>query len=120
MQSFPVLLRNGRIPEYVQTGHTQSGKKLLNVTEIARRSAVAQRPDKKIVFVVTDTFADGLSFLELAAILGALGFETALALDGGGSTQAYLRTDTGEDIVKGLDNVPVIITAHPVTSEESD
>ncbi len=112
MQSFPVLLQNGRIPEYVRTGHTQNGRKLLNVHEIARRSAVSQMSDGCIVFAVTDTFADGLSFLELAAVLQSLGMETAVALDGGGSTQAYLRTATGEEIVKGLDRVPVIITVH--------
>lgn len=103
IQCSPMLMKNGQIYSYVKNKNNEES------LIIARRSVVANTYDEKILFIVTDTMFDGLSFYEISAILGGLGVRDALALDGGGSTQLYIYMKGFERLIKGYDRIPVAL-----------
>jgi exopolysaccharide biosynthesis protein len=80
-----------------------------NLERISRRSVVAIDGKKRILLLITDSLMEGLSFEELRRILKLdfLDLRDALCLDGGGSSQLYVRSGTSEESVMGLDAVPV-------------
>jgi len=103
LQSFPMLLAEGKIPEAVQVGASQK----LNVTVRERRSAVGVDRQGAIYFLVT---FQGMSFTELSLLSGLLGFKDCLSMDGGASAQlAAFGRDTVD--VSGYDEVPIGIGA---------
>ncbi len=85
---------------------------------VDRRAGVCVDGEGRVVFAVTDTVLNGLSFSELAHLMarsvdrGGLGCEHAMALDGG--TSAQLWTAGHEQAsVEGFADVPVFLAAIP-------
>ncbi len=101
IQSFPLLLANGQLV-------TDATK---NVRDVARRSAAALTSNGDLLLVATDAKLVGLTIPQLIALLRGLGARDAIALDGGGSSQLYVRnTDYG---VREWDPVPVALGVFP-------
>ncbi|MSQ00903.1 MAG: phosphodiester glycosidase family protein [Myxococcales bacterium] len=105
-QGFPAIMSGGRTFAYMRTGGRG-----FSVRDVDRRSAGCTDGRGHVLFLATDTWTSGLSFTDLATILGALGCVDAMAFDGGASTS--MRIDVGEvrRHVDGLDGVPVIVGA---------
>lgn len=72
----------------------------------ARRTAICVLGDGRLKVAVVD---HGLDFNALAAFLTNQGCQDALNLDGGGSTQMYLKRASAEVDVRGGDPVPVAL-----------
>ena len=103
IQCSPLLMTSGEVFPYVNEGR--------NTTEIARRSAVAITYENLLLLVATDVEVGGLTMQQLTTVLAALGARSALALDGGASTQLYMA---GRDTdVVGWDPVPVALGVFP-------
>ena len=103
LQSFPMLLWRGRLADALRD--SLSGK--IGLHRRHRRSAVATDGRSRVYFLVS---INDMDFLELAAVMQALGCSEALALDGGASTQmAAMSSDTL--LFRGFDRVPVAIGA---------
>ena len=87
-----LLVKNGEVTE--EALEHELGKSL------APRTAVGITTDGKVILYVADgrqaPYSSGQYFYELAHTLAALGCETALCLDGGGST-TYVSQHEGED-----------------------
>lgn len=104
IQSFPRLIHNGlAIPDI-----SESDKR-------KRRSGVAIDFAGRIVIFITDTNLGGVTFKEIQNILvkPELNVRSALALDGGGSSQLYLRSNDFTKIVYGLTEAPVFLGFFP-------
>ncbi|MFH0919067.1 MAG: phosphodiester glycosidase family protein [Fibrobacterota bacterium] len=99
LQSFPMLLFEGRIPEEVRD--PLNGK--LEILRRHRRSAVGEDREGRLCFIAS---GQGVSFQEMGFIAGALGLKHCLALDGGSSTQMCAGSGA-LSILPGLDRVPV-------------
>jgi uncharacterized protein YigE (DUF2233 family) len=81
-----------------------AGRSLRLKPQVARRSAVAvDRDGRTLTLLVTRTPADAG---RLAALLGRLGFYSALMLDGGASTQMSVAVGAFTVDVSGLYGVP--------------
>jgi len=99
LQSFPMLLYEGRIPEEVRDA--LNGK--LDILARHRRSAVGEDWEGRFCLIAAGR---GLSFQEMGFLAGALGLRHCLALDGGSSTQLCARSGN-LTLVPGLDKVPI-------------
>ena len=107
VQSFPALIRDGEILDSVRG--TSPRRDRFDSDVAARRTVVGEDDKGHLLFAVTDTLTGGLSFSELATLLGALGWKQAVCLDGGASAQLSLETELLRSDVTGVDPVPVII-----------
>ena len=71
--------------------------------ELAPRTAVGITADGKVILYVADgrqaPYSSGQYFYELAHTLAALGFETALCIDGGGSTTYVSQHEGDQELV---------------------
>ena len=103
IQSGPLLLIDGK--PYGDAGQRA------NETEIARRSAAAVSKGGRLLLTSTNADVGGLTIAQLAAVLRGLDAQHALALDGGGSTQLYVRNKNYS--VSGWDRVPVALGVFP-------
>lgn len=78
-----------------------------------RRSLVGIDAAQRIVIAATDTLLGGLTWLELQEFFGASQWRVQavdlLNLDGGGSTQLYVRAAPFEENVAGAAEVPVAL-----------
>lgn len=99
----PLLLQNGNsVIEF-----TKSEKFRHGINERNPLTAVASKPDGKILFVVVDGrrpgFSVGLSQVELTWFLKSIGADNAIAMDGGGSS---IMVIDGEVVNKPSDGSP--------------
>jgi len=85
---------------------------------VDRRASVCVDWDGRVVFAVTDTLLNGLSFSEMAHLMardvgrGGLGCRNGMNLDGGTSAQLWVDGHP-EAWVPGYTEVPVILLALP-------
>ena len=116
-QSYPILLRHGRIPEQLAA----EGRGV-SVEHRDARAAIGETADGAILVVLTrfDGANGLLGFVpfgvttpEMAAIMGALGARNAVMLDGGISSQMMVRGPDGERKWHGLRRVPLALVAVP-------
>jgi uncharacterized protein YigE (DUF2233 family) len=98
-QSYPMLLQNGVVPPPLR--HPGNG---VNLKHRDARLALGTLADGRVVIALTrfDAFGEplgrvpfGLTSPEMAAVMGALGCQQAILLDGGISGQLMLRTEDG-------------------------
>ncbi len=116
-QSYPTLLRDGQVPEPLR----QPGRGVDLVHRDAR-VAIGIEPDGRILVAMTrfDGLGDQLGFVplglttpEMAAVMGALGAQNAVALDGGISGQMMVRSSDDALVWSGLRRVPLALVARP-------
>ena len=101
IQSFPLLLVNGEVKRDAEK----------NMESVARRSAAALTTKGDLLLVATDAELVGLTIPQLTVLLRGLGARNAIALDGGASSQLYVRNaDYG---VREWDPVPVALGVFP-------
>lgn len=101
IQSFPLLLVNGEVI-------SDAAK---NMGDVARRSAAALTSKGDLLLVVTDAELVGLTIPQLTVLLRGLGARNAIALDGGASSQLYVRN--ADYRVREWDPVPVALGVFP-------
>lgn len=101
IQSFPLLLVNGEVM-------SDSAK---NIGTVARRSAAALTSTGDLLLVVTNSELVGLTIPQLTVLLRGLGARNAIALDGGASSQLYVRN--ADYRVREWDPVPVALGVFP-------
>ena len=111
-QSYPMLLEGGRVPLPLR----QSGLGV-DVAHRDARLALGVLPDGRVLLALTrfaglggvlDRLPFGLTTPEMAALMGALGCESAELLDGGVSGQMMVRDAAGEEHEwAGMRPVPV-------------
>lgn len=82
IQSFPLLLKRGAIP--LSAKGLQAGVSL-PINRLDSRSAAGLLPDGTLLLLTTGS--SHLSLSQLATLMGGLGCQDALALDGGASSQ---------------------------------
>jgi hypothetical protein len=79
----------------------------------SRRSLIAIDQDGRVIIAVTDSLIGGLYWAEAQEIFLAPAWQIRAAhllnLDGGGSTQFYVKTGKFEELVPGASDVPVAI-----------
>ena len=79
----------------------------------SRRSVVGLDKDYRMIIAVTDSFIGGLSWVELQEIFGSEQWQAQMTdllnLDGGGSTQLYVKGPQIEEHVAGAADIPVAI-----------
>jgi uncharacterized protein YigE (DUF2233 family) len=79
----------------------------------ARRSVIGTDKEGRVIIGVTDTVVGGLSFAELQELFSnakwRLETPDLLNLDGGGSSQLYVKTAKFEEWLSGTAEVPVAI-----------
>lgn len=114
-QSYPTLLAgNGTVPEPLRDG-------TINVTHRDARLALGLDRQGRLIIALTrldvpipgaDRVPFGLTVPEMAAVMGALGAERAMLLDGGISAQLSITDSTGyAKTWKGLRKVPLALVA---------
>lgn len=85
---------------------------------VDRRAAVCVDGAGRVIFAVTDTLLNGLSFSEMAHLMarsvgrGGLACDDGMTLDGGTSAQLWTRGHDGAS-VPGYTTVPVVLLAVP-------
>jgi hypothetical protein len=98
-QSYPTLLRDGRVPTELLDA---SG--LIDVEHRDARAAIGEDRDGRIIVALTrfDALGETLGFVpfglttpEMSAVMGALGARDAVMLDGGISAQLAIRDEEG-------------------------
>ena len=117
-QSYPMLLEKGVVPPPLR-----QASQGVNLDHRDARLAIGTLRDGLVVIALTrfdvlgDTFGRvpfGLTTPEMAAVMGALGCEDALLLDGGISGQLLLRKADGTARVwPGIRSVPLGLVARP-------
>jgi hypothetical protein len=107
-QGFPSIMTAGRTYAYMRTGGAG-----FPIDAVDRRSAGCIDRDQRLLLLVTDGWTTGLSFAELATVLGALGCVDAMAFDGGASTALHVELPDFELDVHGIDPVPVVVGLEP-------
>ena len=114
-QSYPTLLTgDGRVPVALRNGE-------INVTHRDARLAVGIDRQGRLLIALTrfdaaiagaDRLPFGLTVPEMAAVMGSLGTQHAMLLDGGISAQLAVTDATGHTILwKGLRKVPLALVA---------
>jgi hypothetical protein len=102
LQSGPLLFYRGN-PVEVMRG----------LSRFARRSVIGIDKTGRVIVAATDAIVGGLSFAELQDLFSnpqmSLNATELLSLDGGGSSQLYLRAGKFEESVVGTADVPVAI-----------
>lgn len=107
LQTTPVLVRDGAEVE----GFDEPWR-------VDRRAGVCVDAQGRVLFAVTDTVLNGLSFSEMAHLMarsvdrGGLGCHSAMALDGGTSAQLWIDGHLDAS-VRGFTSVPVFLLAVP-------
>jgi exopolysaccharide biosynthesis protein len=89
------------------------GGRGFDVKAVDRRSAICITSDQQILLLATDTVVNGLSFSELATVLGGLGCRDAMGLDGGSSTGLYLDVGSYQRRITNLKGIPVVLGLQP-------
>jgi uncharacterized protein YigE (DUF2233 family) len=117
-QSYPMLLEKGVVPPPLR-----QASQGVNLDHRDARLAIGTLRDGRVVIALTrfdvlgDTFGRvpfGLTTPEMAAVMGALGCDDALLLDGGISGQLLLRKSDGTARVwPGIRSVPLGLVARP-------
>lgn len=106
LQAGPLLLAKGK----VLTVKRGAGKQ-------SRRSLIGLDGERRLLVAVADSLLGGLSWAELQEIFGSdkwnLQAVDLLNLDGGGSTQLYVKVSQLEEYVAGKTGVPVAIGFFP-------
>ena len=115
-QSYPSLLRDGRVPDQLR-----APTPLLDLSHRDARAAIGQDREGRIVVAITrfDAFGQSFGFVpfglttpEMAAVMGALGARDAVALDGGISAQLAIRNADGSVLSwRGMRSVPLALVA---------
>lgn len=103
-QGFPAVMTGGRTFSYMRTGGRG-----FPVLEVDRRAAACVDREDKVVLLVTDTLTNGLTFDELATVLGGLGCVDAMGFDGGGSAALSVTVPGHRREVTGTNPVPVVL-----------
>ncbi|HVO93064.1 MAG TPA: phosphodiester glycosidase family protein [Terriglobales bacterium] len=102
LQTGPLLLNHGA-PVEVLSG----------LGRFARRSVIGLDKESRVIIGVADAVIGGLSFAELQELFGngkwQLNAVDLLNLDGGGSTQLYVKAGKFEEWLPGTAEVPVAI-----------
>jgi hypothetical protein len=82
-----------------------------------RRSVIGIDPEQRLVIAVTDTLFGGLTWAELQEFFGSPRWQAQtsdlLNLDGGGSSQLYIRGAQFQEYVAGTADVPTAIGFFP-------
>lgn len=107
-QGFPSIMSDGRTYAYMRVGGRG-----FDVWEVDRRSAGCVLRDGRLLFLATDSFAGGLSFDELATVLGGLGCLDAMGFDGGTSTGMVVHVGSVWRSVLNYKPVPVVVGLAP-------
>ena len=117
-QSYPsLLIGDGEVPVALQGGET------VNLSHRDARLALGVDRDGRLLLALTrldldlpaaDRIPFGVTVPEMAAVMGALGARQAVSLDGGISSQLFLRDADGNDHRwPGLRRVPLALVATP-------
>jgi uncharacterized protein YigE (DUF2233 family) len=84
-----------------------------------RRSLIGIDKDQHLIIAATDSFLGGLTWVEVQEFFASKTWQVEttdlLNLDGGGSTQLYVKGMDLEELVPGTTNVPVAIGFFPKT-----
>lgn len=107
-QGFPAIMTDHRTYPYMR-----AGGRGFDVHRAERRTAGCVTSRGEVLLVVTDSLADGLSFDELATVMGGLGCEDAMAFDGGSSTAFHLEVEGHRRSVPGFARVQVVLGISP-------
>jgi exopolysaccharide biosynthesis protein len=108
IQAFPAIMSEGHTFPYMRYGGRG-----FDVQAVDRRTAICLTWDDQLLVLTTDTVTNGLSFMELATLLGGLGCRDAMGLDGGTSTGLYLSVEGTERRIRNLKPVPVVLGIVP-------
>jgi hypothetical protein len=102
LQAGPLLLVKGTALSVVRGAGKQS-----------RRSLIGIDKEQRLIIAVTDSLLGGLSWVEVQELFGAEQWQVhateLLNLDGGGSTQLYVKGIQTEEHVPGTTDVPVAV-----------
>ena len=102
LQAGPLLLTKGTALQVMRGAGKQS-----------RRSLIGIDKEQRLIIAVTDSLLGGLSWVEVQEIFGSGQWQVQTAdllnLDGGGSTQLYVKGVQLEEHVPGTTEVPVAI-----------
>ncbi|MDX2160676.1 MAG: phosphodiester glycosidase family protein [bacterium] len=110
VQGYPVLVHGG-LASVITTGSD----------EAARRTAVAQDRDGRLLLIATPAQGIGLNELASALIDFDLGIETAVNLDGGTSTLLHVRSTRQAAIMAdSVHPVPAVLAFYPRRGSECD
>lgn len=112
-QGFPAIMRGGQTFPYMR-----QGGRGFPVLAVDRRTAACVARDEQVLILVTDSLANGLSFYELATVMGGLGCVDAMGFDGGSSTGLYLSLGGRALEVNGLRDVPLALGVLPLDEAE--
>jgi uncharacterized protein YigE (DUF2233 family) len=108
LQAGPLLLIKGKVLPVTRGAGKQS-----------RRSLIGIDKDRRLIIAATDGFLGGLTWVEVQEFFASETWrvETTdlLNLDGGGSTQLYIKGADLEEHVPGATDVPVAIGFFPKT-----
>jgi len=104
VQGFPAIMSGGETYSYMRYGGRG-----FPVHELARRTAVCVDWEGQVLVVVTDTPLNGLTLNELATVMGGLGCEDAMGMDGGSSTALHVQAGERSVTVEDRDGIPVVI-----------
>jgi len=117
-QSYPsLLIRDGEVPAALQGGETidlghRDARLALGVDREGRLLIALTRLDLDLP--IADRIPFGITIPEMAAVMGALGARQAVSLDGGISSQLFLRSlDGSTHRWPGLRRVPLALVAAP-------
>lgn len=124
VQSYPMLLTSGGItPRALRVGSARTGDAAVNLAHRDARLAIGEQRDGRIVIALTrfDALGSllgaipfGLTVPEMSALMGAVGCERALMLDGGISAQLAVADQGGPRREwSGLRRVPIGLVATP-------
>ncbi|MFZ5515531.1 MAG: phosphodiester glycosidase family protein [Candidatus Zhuqueibacterota bacterium] len=104
IQSFPRLIQNGTVVAQI----AESDKR-------KRRSGIAIDAEGRIIIFISDTNLGGVRFKEIQKILlkPNLNVRSALALDGGGSSQLCVNCKQFTKVIHGMTEVPVFLGFFP-------
>ena len=117
-QSYPTLLDSGMVPVPLRGGGGG-----VDLAHRDARLALGRRPDGTVVIAMTrfgalgerlGSLPFGLTTAEMAAVMGLLGAQDAVLLDGGISAQLQLRGSDGVPWrFPGLRSIPLALLASP-------
>lgn len=107
-QGFPSIMSGG-----VTYGYMRVGGRGFDIWKVDRRTAACTTRDGELLLLVTDTLTNGLSFEELATVLGGLGCVDAMGFDGGSSTALEVHVGAYHRSVRGIRPVQVVLGVSP-------
>ncbi len=116
-QSYPAVLRAREVPIALQ-----EPDRGVDVGHRDARLAIGRLPDGKLLVAITrfdglgsslESAPFNLTAPEMAAVMGALGVEDAVLLDGGISAQLIAGTGSASVALRGWRDVPLALIAQP-------